>query len=76
MSFSEDPTQGAGTGRDEDPTAGPMGGESAQDDPTQASEAGAREEDPTQGASMDEEPGEDPTEAGEAPGEDPTAPPV
>jgi len=73
MSFSEDPTAGAGPG--EDPTQGGVG--QAPDDVTQGTEHGAMAtEDPTQGVEVGEEPYEDPTqgvEVGEEPGEDPTA---
>jgi hypothetical protein len=73
MSFSEDPTAGAGPG--EDPTQGSVG--SAPDDATQGTELGATAmEDPTQGLEVGEEPYDDPsqgTEVGEQAGEDPTS---
>jgi hypothetical protein len=73
MSFSEDPTQGAG-GAGEDPTGTRAVDPTA--DPTQGIEVGEESsEDPTQGDEVGEEPYEDSTqgdELGSTPGEDPT----
>jgi hypothetical protein len=75
MSFSEDPTQGAGrTTSGEDPTG--TGGPHATMDPTLGAEAGGQPyDDPAQGAEVGEQDYEDPTqgtERGSRPGEDPT----
>jgi hypothetical protein len=73
MSFSEDPTAGAGAGKD--PTQGSVG--PAPDDVTQGTEHGATAmEDPTQGLEVGEQPDDDPSqgvEVGEQAGEDPTS---
>jgi hypothetical protein len=74
MSFSEDPTQGAGPAGD-DPTG--TGAPDSTSDPTQGKEVGEDPyEDPTEGDEVGEEPFEDSTqgrERGSLPGEDPTA---
>ncbi|HUA45193.1 MAG TPA: hypothetical protein VMA77_08205 [Solirubrobacteraceae bacterium] len=75
MSFSEDPTQGAGATPGEDPTG--TGAVDSMTDPTQGVEVGEQPyEDPTQGDEVGEGSYEDSTqgqELGSSPGEDPTA---
>ena len=74
MSFSEDPTQGAGAEPGEDPEG--TGVRDSTVDPTRGAPAGERsDEDPVQGTEVGEQPDEDPTQARERsslPGEDPT----
>ena len=73
MSFSEDPTQGAGAGADVDPTG--TGGADATIDPTTGAQGGRPDEDPAQGTEVGEGDYEDPTQGagrGSRPGEDPT----
>lgn len=75
MSYSDDPTQGAGSVPGDDPTG--TGRVDPTVDETQGAEVGEQPyEDPTQGDEVGEQPYEDPTQGGErgsAAGEDPTA---